>query len=103
MNQGMFMQIQDYLTSIDSRLGQLITEQKRTNELLAAGAPQAEAAPDPADTEPWEGYDEMNIGEVLTRLSILLLSDEELAGIRDYEMAHKNRRGVLDVLGDQGE
>ena len=72
MNHGMFNQIRDYLTSIDSRLGQLIAEQKRTNELLAGqgnNTPQ-EAQLDPADVEPWKDYDDLTAARVVEHLSI---------------------------------
>lgn len=101
MNQGMFNQIRDYLTSIDSRLGQLITEQKRTNELLAAqgGNATQEAKPAPADAEPWIGYDSLNVGEVLANLSSgAAFTNEEWAYILDYEKAHKNRSTVIKEL-----
>jgi ferritin-like metal-binding protein YciE len=46
-------------------------------------------------SEPWAGYDELTAEEVR---SVLAEGDEERARqAREYERAHKNRSGVLDV------
>jgi ferritin-like metal-binding protein YciE len=43
--------------------------------------------------EPWAGYDELTVAEIVTALSD---GDDELAGkVRAYERAHKDRAGVL--------
>ena len=45
--------------------------------------------------EPWPGYDELTVSEIRT---VLANADEERAkATRDYERAHKNRDGVLEV------
>lgn len=55
------------------------------------------------DTEPWDGYDDLTVGEVLANLSSgSSFTDEEWAGVLAYEKAHKNRRGVIDALGSRG-
>jgi rubrerythrin len=45
--------------------------------------------------EPWPGYDELTVAEVVTALSDA--DDERAEEIRAYERAHKNRAGVLKV------
>jgi hypothetical protein len=49
---------------------------------------------DVLDPAPWPGYDELNVGQVLARLSEL--SQRELAGVASYERANRNRRSVLE-------
>ncbi len=45
--------------------------------------------------EPWAGYDELNVEEILPRLRELAVADR--ATVADYERQHKNRRTVLDA------
>jgi ferritin-like metal-binding protein YciE len=46
-------------------------------------------------TEPWTGYDELTVEEIRT---VLADADEQRAkATRDYERAHKNRTGVLEI------
>lgn len=45
--------------------------------------------------EPWAGYDELNVEEILPRLRELAAADR--AAVADYERQHKNRRTVLDA------
>jgi hypothetical protein len=46
-------------------------------------------------SEPWTGYDELTVEEIRT---VLADADESRAkAARDYERAHKNRAGVLEV------
>ena len=44
--------------------------------------------------EPWAGYDELTVAEVVAALSA---DDERAAEVRAYERAHKNRAGVLNA------
>ncbi|MGI8429112.1 MAG: DUF892 family protein [Solirubrobacteraceae bacterium] len=47
--------------------------------------------------EPWPGYDELTVGEIETVMA--QSNDESLErAVREYERAHKNRVGVLEVL-----
>lgn len=48
----------------------------------------------PADTGPFPGYDDLNVEDVVERLADL--SPDELAAVKAYEAAHKNRKGVLE-------
>ena len=53
------------------------------------------------DPEPWEGYDEANGDEVIVRLregGLREFGEAGLERIRDYEEAHKNRKGVLGAV-----
>ena len=43
--------------------------------------------------EPWSGYDEMVVAEVVQQLSAAPI--EAAAAVRLYEAAHRSRRGVL--------
>jgi hypothetical protein len=59
---------------------------------------EAQASPDGPGPElhveqPWPGYDAMNIGEVLERLTGA--DQTTRAMVRLYEETHKNRKGVL--------
>jgi len=46
-------------------------------------------------SEPWAGYDDMNVDELRSRLA---KGDESAArAARDYERAHKNRAGVIQA------
>src|SRR5690242_2571281 len=54
----------------------------------------ADAVRDVLDPAPWPGYDELNVGQVVARLSEL--SQRELAGVAAYERANRNRRSVLE-------
>jgi ElaB/YqjD/DUF883 family membrane-anchored ribosome-binding protein len=45
---------------------------------------------------PIEGYDELAVDEVSTRLDAL--STEDLRGVRDYEERNKNRETILEQL-----
>jgi hypothetical protein len=47
------------------------------------------------DEEPWSGYDGQNIPEITARLAG---RNAATAGkVRSYELAHKDRAGVLDI------
>jgi ferritin-like metal-binding protein YciE len=47
--------------------------------------------------EPWAGYDELTVEEIVAAVGDG--GDEERASaVRDYERAHKNRAGVLEVV-----
>lgn len=47
--------------------------------------------------EPWPGYDEMTVAEILPRLR--QVDDAERRNVADYEAQHKNRATVLDQAG----
>jgi len=49
--------------------------------------------------EPWPGYDEMGLEEVLTRLQGA--TDVELAVVRAYEREHEARQAVLLAAGEE--
>jgi hypothetical protein len=45
--------------------------------------------------EPWPGYDELTVAEILAVLAEG--DDARIAPVRSYERAHKNRTGVLEA------
>jgi hypothetical protein len=45
--------------------------------------------------EPWSGYDEQNVRGITTRLAGR--DAETTSTVRSYELAHKDRAGVLDA------
>jgi len=45
--------------------------------------------------EPWPGYDELNIDEI--RAVLDSFDEHRVEGVRRYERAHKNRKGVIDA------
>jgi hypothetical protein len=49
--------------------------------------------------EPWPGYDEMGLEDVLTRIQSA--SEVELAVVRAYERGHEARQAVLLAAGEQ--
>jgi len=49
---------------------------------------------DALDPAPWPGYDDLNAGQVVARLSDL--TQEQLAGVAEYERGRRNRRSVLE-------
>jgi hypothetical protein len=49
--------------------------------------------------EPWPGYDEMGLEEVLTRLQGA--TDVELAVVRAYERGHEARQAILLAAGEE--
>jgi hypothetical protein len=70
-------------------------------EPIVAAAPSAAAATTPADrngaaTLAIPGYDALSASQVVERLAGLEL--DELAAVRDYEAAHRNRRTILGKL-----
>jgi hypothetical protein len=56
----------------------------------------ADAVRDALDPAPWPGYDELNAGQVVARLSEL--PQRELGAVDAYERANRNRRSVLERL-----
>jgi hypothetical protein len=45
--------------------------------------------------EPWSGYDDHTVEEIVNRLSDA--DDARAQAVRDYERAHKSRAGVLEA------
>lgn len=59
--------------------------------------PTPEPAPEATPTgEPWSNYDSETVAEIQVKLGSL--PPEELAAVRSYEAANKNRKGVLDEI-----
>lgn len=48
--------------------------------------------------QPWPGYDEMTVDEIVPRLEGA--SDELRAKVAKYEKAHRDRKGVLEAIDD---
>jgi hypothetical protein len=48
--------------------------------------------------EPWSGYDEMTVEEILPR--VRELSSDERSAVAVYENQHKHRRTVIDAVTD---
>ena len=66
-------------------------------ESADAGAEEGAGA-DVRVAEPWDGYDRMRVPEIKQRLREA--SPELRAMVRMYESTHKNRSGVMRVVGD---
>ncbi len=71
---------------------------------LREAAREEEATPDSPGPElhvdsPWEGYDAMNVADVLARLRGA--DEATLAMVRLYEETHRNRRGILRATGGE--
>lgn len=63
-----------------------------------AGEPAARAAPAPvAHDLPIAGYQHLTVAQIRDKLGGL--SAAQRKRLRDYEAAHKKRKGVLDALG----
>lgn len=55
----------------------------------------AEASPYVGTKQPWDGYDDMTVEEVTTRLRDSSIS--EMLTVREYEQNNKNRKTVLEA------
>jgi hypothetical protein len=76
--------------------GQVAAMREAAREAETGGADSVGAQVHVA--EPWPGYDEMGLEDVLTRLQGA--SDVELAVVRAYERAHEARQAVLLAAGE---
>ena len=90
----------DALTAdeIVGRLPELSRSTSRRSRLRAQGREPHDgdrAHPHAARNEPWAGYDEQTVEEIRTALGGAATTASKAA--RDYERAHKNRAGVLEV------
>lgn len=56
------------------------------------------AEPD-GDEEPWPGYDKQSVAEIQERLAE---DGVDFDAVADYEATHKNRKGVLDYIDQEG-
>ena len=63
-----------------------------------AETPQAGKTETPQPGNPIAGYDELNAGQIVARLS--QLTQDQLAAVLAYERAHRNRRAVIEK-GDE--
>ncbi len=70
--------------------------QQAANQAVRAGAREAERL---ASAVPIEGYDELNVGEIVARLDSL--SAEELEQVRQYEQSNKNRSTLIEQINDR--
>jgi ferritin-like metal-binding protein YciE len=70
---------------------------RETGAADAAAEAAHSAASSLHDSEPWPGYDEMNVEEVRGRLRRGAEADL-IARVRSYERAHKARAGVLEQV-----
>lgn len=52
----------------------------------------------PIEREPWHGYDDMNVRDVLSKLDVL--SPEAVAEVLTYEHAHRKRPAILSYEKD---
>jgi hypothetical protein len=60
------------------------------------GMPEVLGAPEVPVEEQWQGYGRMTVPEISDRLPAQ--GDEGLLAVRDYEVTHKNRRGVIEAV-----
>ena len=70
----------------------------RILELLEPEQPQPEQAPAAQPGEPLPGYDKLNVAETLDALKDHKGDRDTVARVLAYELAHKNRSGVVDQL-----
>ena len=47
------------------------------------------------DPEPFEGYDDLTVAQVLERKAELSAAQWDI--VREYEQAHKNRKGIVET------
>jgi hypothetical protein len=81
---------------------------RATRRRAAPPPPEPAADPPPAGgasvgaqvhvAEPWPGYDEMRLDDVLARLAAA--TEVELAIVRAYEREHQARQAVLLAAGE---
>jgi hypothetical protein len=76
--------------------GQVASMREAAREAETGGADSVGAEVHVA--EPWPGYDDMRLDDVLTRLQGA--SEVELAVVRAYERAHEARQAVLLAAGE---
>jgi len=69
-----------------------------TQQAGKAETPQAGKTETPQPGNPIAGYDELNAGQIVARLS--QLTQDQLAAVLAYERAHRNRRAVIEK-GDE--
>jgi hypothetical protein len=77
--------------------GQVAAMREAAREAETGGADSVGA--DVRVGEPWPGYDEMGLEDVLTRIQSA--SEVELAVVRAYERGHEARQAVLLAAGEQ--
>jgi hypothetical protein len=76
--------------------GQVASMREAAREAETGGADSVGA--DVRVGEPWPGYDEMGLEDVLTRIQAA--SEVELAVVRVYEREHEARQAVLLAAGE---
>jgi hypothetical protein len=77
--------------------GQVAAMREAAREAETGGADSVGA--DVRVGEPWPGYDEMGLEDVLTRIQAA--SEVELAVVRAYERGHEARQAVLLAAGEE--
>lgn len=80
----------------DGNLSSADAARQREAEREARATPES-SGPELRVEEPWEGYDAMNVADVLGRLKGV--NATVLAMVRLYEETHKSRKGILRVTG----
>lgn len=110
MTEGLEIATYDAIESIARALGDSITAElaasirldeeamfdslRKLIPVLAADM-AAESSPWVGTNEPWDGYDEMTVDEITTRLRDSSVS--QILAVREYEENNKNRKTVLEV------
>lgn len=93
MNQAQFeMLVLELHQSKDA----LLAISKKLDVLIQAVQTPAQAAPANSFPEPWPGYDDLSVAEVLARCEIM--TDAQREQVRRYEELHKNRKSVIQPL-----
>ena len=72
--------------------------QQVANQAVQAGAREAQRL---ASAVPIEGYDELNVGEIVARLESL--SAEELEKVLQYEQNNKNLSTLIDQINEKSD
>lgn len=89
MNDGQYTNIRNYLEEIAGNQKEILAELRR----MGAPAQQARSAP---SAQPWSGYDDMNVADVLAKAKTV--DEATRARALAYERANKNRAGIVHQL-----
>lgn len=96
--------VPDKKTTTDIDKAHALAQSRSTSGRRAAGERAADVAEAEAAGEPpYEGYDDLSVDDVVKRLDGA--SAEEVAVVKAYEAAHKDRKGIAEYepAEDSGE
>jgi hypothetical protein len=85
-------EIAEHLPGLSQRELQLVEDYEKRNRARAGILRRIEEL---REEEPWAGYDEMGVGEILPRMRAM--PAEEQAAVTEYEQHHKHRRTIIQA------